>query len=110
MDKVLSLMGLCRRAGRLKAGFDACREASRNGKAALLIAAADVSPKTYKNLCYEADRAGIEAIRLWADMAELGRACGVRAGVAAVCDRGFAGALLKEYGYGPKDPQREKEE
>ena len=108
MDKVLSLMGLCRRAGKLQAGFDACREAARNGKAALLIAAADVSPKTYKNLSYEAERAGIEAIRLGADMAELGRACGVRAGVAAVCDRGFAGALLKEYG--KKDQQREKEE
>ena len=56
------------------------------------------------------NRAGIEAIRLDADMAELSRACGIRAGVAAVNDRGFAGAILKEYGNGPADPHREKEE
>lgn len=110
MDKVLSLMGLCRRAGRLQAGFDACRDAARAGKAALLLAASDVSEKTFKNLRYEADRAGIEAVRIETDMEELGRACGVRAGVAAVCDRGFAGAILKEYGNEQLDQQREKEE
>lgn len=110
MDKVLSLLGLCRRAGRLGAGFDVCREAARGGNAALLLAASDVSDKTYKNLRYEADRAGIPAVRLNADMKELGRACGVKAGVVAVNDRGFAQAIMKEYGNGPESSQREKEE
>ena len=96
MDKVLSLLGLARRAGRLEAGFDACRESARAGKAALLVAAGDVSEKTFKNLRYEAQRAGIEAVRLQTAMEELGRACGVRAGVVAVADKGFAWALLKE--------------
>jgi len=110
MDKVLSLLGLCRRAGRLEAGFAASQEAARNGKAALLLAASDVSDKTYKNLRYEAERAGIHAARLFADMAELSRACGVKAGVVAVADPGFAKALLKEYGNGLENPPREKEE
>lgn len=109
MDKVLSLLGLCRRAGRLEGGFDVCREAARAGKAALLLAASDVSDKTYKNLRYEADRAGIQAVRLNADMTELSKACGLRAGVVTVNDRGFAGAILKEYGNGP-ETQRDKEE
>lgn len=109
MDKVLSLLGLCRRAGRLEGGFDLCREAARTKKAALLLAAADVSEKTCKNLRYEAERAGIQAVRLHADMAELSRACGLRAGVVAVNDRGFAQAILKEYGNGP-EAHREKEE
>lgn len=110
MDKLLSLLGLCRRAGRLEGGFDACRESARAKRAALLIAAADVSEKTYKNLSFEADRAGIRAVRIKTDMAGLSRACGLRAGVVAVNDRGFAGAILKEYGSTVVDPQREKEE
>ncbi len=40
-------------------------------------------------------------------MAELGRACGIRAGVASVEDPGFAKAILKERG--DRDPG-EKEE
>lgn len=109
MDKVLSLLGLCRKAGMLEGGFDMCREAARTGRAVLLVAAADVSEKTYKNLRYEAERAGIEAVRIEPDMAELSRACGLRAGVVAVNDRGFAGAIMKEYGNGP-ETNREKED
>ena len=107
MDKVLSLLGLARQAGRLEAGFDACRKAARSGRAALLVAAADISEKTYKNLCYEARRSGAEAVRLGTGMDELGRACGVRAGVVAVNDKGFAGAVLKEL---DQSRNREKEE
>ena len=95
MDKLLSLLGLARRAGRLEAGFDACAGAARAKRAALLIAARDVSEKTFKNLRYEAERAGIPAVRLpAADMEQLGRACGVRAGVVALTDQGFAKAVL----------------
>ena len=73
MNKLLSLLGLARRAGRLEAGFDACRAAAREGRSALLLAA-----------------------RTRAGMLELGRACGVRAGVVSVNDKGFALALQKE--------------
>ena len=102
-DKVLSLLGLARRAGKLEAGFDAAVSAARAKKARLLIAAADVSEKTVKNLKYEGDRVGIPTVRGNAGMEETGRACNVRAGVLAVTDQGFAAALLKEL-------EREKEE
>ena len=55
-----------------------------------------IYPKTYKNLQYEAERAGIPVARVPAGMVELGRACGVRAGVVSVNDKGFAQALQKE--------------
>ena len=102
-DKVLSLLGLARRAGKLEAGFDAAVSAARAKKACLLVAAADVSEKTVKNLKYEGDRVGTPTVRAKAGMEELGRACHVRAGVLAVTDQGFAAALLKEL-------EREKEE
>lgn len=94
-SKELSLLGLARRAGKLEAGFDVVVAAAKEGRAYLLLAASDVSDKTFKNICYEAQRAGIAAVRINADMAETGRACGVRAGVLAVTDEGFANALLK---------------
>ena len=39
-DKVLPLLGLCRRAGKLEGGFDMCALAARHGEAKLLLAAA----------------------------------------------------------------------
>lgn len=94
-DKILSLLGLARRAGRLEAGFDPVRAAARAGRSALIVAAGDISEKTWKNLRYEAERARIQAVRIDRTMDELGRACGVRAGIVSVNDKGFAGALLK---------------
>ena len=102
-DKVLSLLGLARRAGKLEAGFDAAVSAARAKKARLLLAAQDVSEKTVKNLQYEGDRVEIPTVRVKAGMEETSRACNVRAGVLAVTDQGFAAALLKEL-------EREKEE
>lgn len=104
--RLLSMLGLARKARRLALGFDAAREAARSGQAALLAAASDVSDKTWKNLRYEAGSAGVPAVRLLAGMEELGRACGKKAGVFAVTDEGFAKAIL-----GMTDVvKREKEE
>lgn len=52
------------------------------------------------------DRAGIPTLRVSAGMEELGRACGVRAGVLALTDPGFARAVQKLAGA----PSEEKEE
>ncbi len=93
-DKVLALLGLCRKAGKLLGGYDVCVQAARQGEAKLLLAARDISDKTYKNMLFEAGRAGIPCARAEIPMEELGRACRLRAGVLAVTDEGFARALL----------------
>ena len=50
-DKLLSLLGLAKRAGKLEPGFDAAVAAVRSGKASLLVAARDISKKTvYREL------------------------------------------------------------
>ncbi len=106
-DKTLSLLGLIRRAGKLEAGFDASASAAREKRARLRLAARDVSEKTYKNLRYEGERAGVPAVRLEASMEETGRACGVKAGVLAVTDQGFAKALLGTMEQGPLEKEEQ---
>ena len=44
-DKFLSLLGMCRRAGRLQWGHDACIGSATRGKAALCLLAADASER-----------------------------------------------------------------
>ena len=106
VTKLLSMLGLARRAGKLESGFDAAVIAAREGKAALLLAARDISEKTFQNLRYEAEKAGIPVVRIPADIEETSRACGRKAGVHALTDRGFAKAVLSMV----EDGKREKEE
>ena len=42
-DKLAGLLGMCRRAGRLTTGFDAVTALAAEGRAALILAASDVS-------------------------------------------------------------------
>ena len=89
-DKVLSMLGICRRAGKLEAGFDLVCEKIREKKAYLTLTAQDISDKTFKNLKYEADKQKIPCRRIGADRICLGKACGIKAGVLAVTDEGMA--------------------
>ena len=76
-DAILSLLGLCRRAGKLTIGNDAVVEDTKNGTAKLVILTRDISANTRKKLTKE-----------------LGFALGRRlAAVVAVCDDGFAAKL-----------------
>lgn len=92
-DKLLSMLGLARRAGKLKAGYDLSVETIRFGKAVLAMAASDISDKTYKNLVFEAQRKSVPTIRLPATMEELSAACGLKAGIVTLTDSGFAKAI-----------------
>lgn len=89
-DKILSMMGLARRAGRLYGGYDLACEKIREGQARLALAASDISEKTFKNLRYEAEKRKIPAERIEADMETMGKACGIKAGVAVITDEGMA--------------------
>lgn len=49
-DALFQALSLCRKAGKLVMGFDAVEEAAVKGKAWLVLAAADASPKTVQRL------------------------------------------------------------
>lgn len=98
-EPLLNMLGIARRAGRLSIGYDAAAEAIKSGKARLIVAAADLSPKTEKELRYlisrKPDANGPPLIRIPFDMKRLSQAIGTKAGALSVDDEGLAGAVLK---------------
>ena len=55
-DLLLSLLGLARRAGKLKIGADPVCESTEKGKAKLIITASDISQNTYKEILKNAEK------------------------------------------------------
>lgn len=88
-EKFLSILGLCRRAGKLTWGYDQVIEAVKEGKAVGIIVACDISDKTFKNIKFETDKKGLDILRTEIPQEELSFYAGVRAGVYAVSDSGF---------------------
>ena len=94
-NKLLSLLGLMRRAGKLINGFDSAIETAKNKKAVCLLYAYDISEKTEKNLKYEAEKYGVEIVKLNLNISEAGGAIGKKAGVFALTDEGFKKSALE---------------
>ncbi len=91
-NKLVGLLGMCRRAGRLTVGYDAvaalCREAG-----VLLMLASDASPRTVRQLTFQAGDTPIYRLPLTRD--EAAHAVGSHKPIAvlAVTDSGFIRAL-----------------
>ena len=95
-DKVISLLGLAERAGKIASGEFAAEKAVKTGKARLIIVAEDASDNTkkkFQNMCdfYEVP------IYFYGDKDTLGHAMGkeFRASL-AVLDAGFAKGIKKQ--------------
>lgn len=91
--QLLGLLGLCRRAGRLKTGFDAAVEAAKSGEARLIVTARDLSAKSRKELAFKTQNSGAEIISAPVDIEDIARILNRRAGILAVADEGFARAV-----------------
>ena len=88
--KIIGLLTICRKAGRLTVGFDMSVEAIKKGKAELVILASDISPKTEKEIRFFAAKKNTAVLKSDMTMEELGSVQGRKTGIAAVCDKGFA--------------------
>ena len=89
------LISICRKAGKLKAGMDIVKSACDNGEAKAVFAAADLSPKSLKELRFAAARNEIPVYRLQMTMQQIADAMGKRTGILAVTDGGFARSMAK---------------
>ena len=95
---LLRFLGLMRRAGKLSVGESGTGQAARNGKARLILLAADASSNALDRARGFASRAQVPLLRLRTDKAGLAAALNVAGGaMAAVCDEGFARALLEKF-------------
>lgn len=94
-DKVVSLISLCRKAGKLVPGFDPVAQSIQDGKAVLILLAVDLSPKTRSEVAYTISkgRKPLQIIDLPYTMDELSVVLGRRSGVLAITDKGLAGAI-----------------
>lgn len=95
-DKFLSLLGMCRRAGRLQWGHDACVESAQRGRAALCLLASDASERLGRDVRRAAgDR--IPVLDAVYTMQQFEAAVGLHAGVLSTEDAGFAKELIRLY-------------
>lgn len=92
--KLLSLLGIARKAGKLSLGSEAACEAAIGGRCPLVLFASDLSPRTVRAVSGAAARGNAETAVLHVNMDEIGCAIGKRTGVLAVNDVGFAKKLL----------------
>lgn len=93
-DRLLSLLGLCRRAGRLVIGADPVKEAIDTHKALLVICASDISQNTEKKIRVVVEAEGnVEYHIINRTKDELSFSLGKTCAVLAVIDKGFADKL-----------------
>ena len=97
-SKLLGLISICRKAGKVAIGFDPAAEALAAGKAALVLVTPDLSPKTRSELEYRINKGvkATEMIELPLTMDDLSAVLGKRAGILAVLDQGLADALRRQ--------------
>lgn len=97
---LLSLLGMCRKAGKLSCGHDAAMGSIKTGKASLCILSCDASERLRAECARELEMAEskIPVITLTASMDEIGHATGLRSAVLTVNESGFAGSMLRIYG------------
>jgi len=96
MKKLLGLIGLCARAGRLVSGEDAAEKLIRSGKAQLAFIDEGASANALKAITNACKTYGVELISL--PEGELGRISGKPGRMAAAtADEGFAGSMRNIY-------------
>ena len=93
-DRLLSFLVLCKRAGRLVTGAETVTKTIAEGKALLVLYAADVSEGSLKRVLREAQNRDILARRLSCSKEELSFALGRLSAIICVTDKGFADKIL----------------
>ena len=93
-EKILSFLGLARRAGRLSLGFDPAVYSMIHGRSRLLLLCNDLSERSRSKILKIVERTKTETISLNISMNEVGMAIGKTSGIISVDDEGFAKKLV----------------
>lgn len=87
-NKILSLLGLCRKSGNLSIGFDACLEAVKQKKTQLILMTIDLSDNTRQKFSNSIDEDLIFTADL--SMDDIHKALGKSSGILSINENGFA--------------------
>ena len=97
MDKILNLLGLAKKAGRLEVGEEPTGAAARARDARLIVVAADAAENTTRRVRHFADAGQCLWVRIPAEKDQLGSALGRSScAMAAITDIGFAQAVAEK--------------
>lgn len=97
MDKVLAMIGMAKRAGKVTTGAPLCEKAVRSGRAKLVIIAEDISKNGKKAMTDCCKHYRVPWIQ-YATKSSLGEFTGAEErAVAAISDEGLAKAVLDRY-------------
>ncbi len=92
-DRLLSFLGLCRRAKKLVIGAEITEESVRSGKSLLVLYASDASPNSLKRVRTAAAEKSVPVMCACRSKNELSAALGRLCAVLSVEDKGFADKL-----------------
>ena len=94
-DRLLSTLGICKKAGKVIMGFEAVREAAALGQVSLIVLSGDLSPKSGKEIAFTAEKQNIPVCTAPITMEEIQSRLGKRSGILAITDRGLADTVLR---------------
>lgn len=89
-DRLLSMLGLCRRAGKLTIGADPVVESVITQKAHLVIMASDFSKNSRKNILKACQNADVSLYEINRTRDELSFSLGKFCAVISITDKGFS--------------------
>ena len=90
-NRLTASLTMCRKAGKLLLGFDAVKEAAKQGSVKLFLLAADASEKTEKEIRFFAGTLPVRKLPF--DMDTLKLVFRKRTAVFGVCEDGFAAKI-----------------
>lgn len=91
-NRLTASLTMCRKAGQLLLGFDAVKEAAKQGNVRLFLLSADASEKTEKEIRFFAGTLPVRKLPF--DMETLKYYFRKRTAVFGVCEDGFAAKLM----------------
>ena len=99
-EKMLGMLGLAARAGKIVSGMDAVKEKVEKSKVKLVIISEDVSEKSKENIKYVCTNNGVMVIE-FSTMEELGKVIGKRnRAIIGITDKSFSDGIIKKYNGG----------
>lgn len=97
-NKVLSLLGLSKRAGYLSEGFDQVAEQANKGKSNLVVVTKDISQNTLKKVKKLTEETNTRFLQLEITKEEMQNAMNSFAAVLSVSDKGMSNEICKQAG------------